>query len=114
MKKENVVLYSKEANLAMEALRRISTATMDFHRDQKTGQLYTKPTRDEIRDVGLAAIPSPDFVIRQIKILIKIWDDGTPPLYKRLDLEKFDGTGTFFKVEDDSIAFDPESLPSIP
>lgn len=114
VKKENMVLYSQESNIAMEALQTISQAAMDFHRNQQKSRRYTQSTRDEIRDLDLAAVPSPDFVIRQIKILIKLQDDETPPLYKVIDLEKIDGIGEFCKVEDDSIAFDPDSLPSIP
>ena len=114
VKKENVDLYQEEANIGATELMHAARAAMDFQSGEERSKRYSQPTRAEIRQKNLAALPNMDIVIRQVKILVKLVDDTTPPVYKDWDAEIPEIPARFLKVEDDTLAFDPDDLPEIP
>ena len=113
VKQENVDLYREEAMIGLVAFRDMMEAASAFLAEDKKSQGYTQPTRDEIRQKHLDDLLPTDIVVRQAKILIKLADDTTPPVYKVVDKDKTDGTAQFLAIEGNALAFDPATLPAI-
>lgn len=112
VKQENVDLYREEAMLGVTAFRDMVDAATAFLTEDAKSEGYTQPTQDEIREKYLGDLPPTDWAVQQAKILIKLADDTTPPVYKAQNEAKT--TELFYVAEDGKVAFDPATLPAIP